>query len=107
VTDRPRADDPALRAGLLDADGRLTATAKRRAAQVRDSHRHLLAAVVRTIHGPWVYWCGDPRGQSWWQYAWLDDIGDPAAVDVWCSSCDTVGVVDLSEPSTPRVVAID
>jgi hypothetical protein len=104
MNDRPRAD--VLLPAMLEIRPKLTAQARARATEVRcqnqDPNRHLLAATVPTPYGVWVVWCGDPRGAGW-LCAWLDDIPDPAALPVWCSSCDEAGTVDLSDPATPRV----
>jgi hypothetical protein len=99
MNDRPRAD--ALLPVMLEIRPKLTAQARARATEARCPKRHLLAATVRTPHGLWLVWRGDPRGAGW-LCAWLDDIPDPAALPVWCSSCNEVGTVDLSDPATPR-----
>lgn len=98
---RPRAD--AMLPVMLEVRPKLSAQAQASAAEARcqNPNRHLLAATVRTAHGVWVVWCGDPRGAGW-LCAWLDDIPDPVALPVWCSSCDEVGTVDLSDPASPR-----
>jgi hypothetical protein len=75
--------------------------------------RHLLAAVMRTPFGPWIVWRGKEGpgpGLIWrgpglvgpdWQYGWTDELHDPAAVWVWCSSCKGEWFLDLSDTSAP------
>ena len=85
---------------------KLTPRTRPRAAEVRCPRTHLLAVTVRTPHGVWVAWRGNPVGAGW-LCAWLDDVADPAALPVWCGKCDTVWRVDLSKPTTPRLMRYD
>jgi len=98
--DRPRADElqPIM---LVGGKAKLAAHAKPYAAELRCPKRHLLAATVRTTHGPWVLWRGNMFGQPW-RSAWLDEIPDPAALPTRCQPCGMVWFLDVTDPTLPR-----
>jgi hypothetical protein len=105
MSGRPPAD--ALVPVMLEMHAKLTRDARSRGVEVRcpTRKRHLLAAVVQTMHGPWVVWRGDPRGSSAWLCAWRDDSADAARLSAWCD-CDRVWAVDVSSPAAPTAHAL-
>jgi hypothetical protein len=99
---RPRA--ATLLPVLVERPGKLTSTAASRALPVRCPRRHLLAAVIRTVYGRWVYRRGDPAGDGW-RCDWQADLDTPI-VDAWCN-CPNTWTVDLAAPGTPPALALD
>jgi hypothetical protein len=79
----------------------LTSAARARANEVRCPERHLLGAVIPTMHGNWLYWRGHPAGKGW-LCAWLDDVPDAAELRVWCSACNSdLWLLDVSDAANP------
>jgi hypothetical protein len=100
--DRPPAE-ALLPVMLVEGKAKLAAHTKPHAAEVRCPRRHLLGAVVRTAHGPWVLCRTGLFGQPW-RPAWWDEIGDTAALPVRCGSCPAgmVWFLDVTDPGSPR-----
>jgi hypothetical protein len=95
--DRPRADE--LLPVLVERPGKLIVSA-RQAAGLEwrcPPHRHLLAAAIQTVCGPWLYWHGDPR--DGWRCDWQTDLDSPT-VNAWCN-CPNAWTVDTAEPGKP------
>jgi hypothetical protein len=75
--------------------------------EVRCPKRHLLAAMVRTIHGVLVFRRVTFTGRPWGG-EWLDDIANPAAIQVSCLPCRSkTWTLDLSDPAHPRLMPYD
>ena len=99
---RPPADT--LLPVMVEKPGKLTTTAALRVVPRRCPRRHLLAAVIRTVYGSWVYLRGDAVGDGW-RCDWQADL-DSQIVDAWCT-CPNTWTVDLEAPGTPPALAID
>jgi hypothetical protein len=109
MSTRPNGDDMAF--FLTDYNrfepGRLklsTWARRHRLGEARCPERHLLATAIRTPHGILVLSRATFTGLGW-AGDWLDEIADPAAIEVWCRSCRAkTWTVDLSECAHPRVL---
>ena len=89
---------------MVDRPGKLTYVGRNAAtAEWRCPRRHLLAAVIKTLQGPWLYWHGSPLGDGW-QHAWQADL-DSLSVSAWCS-CPNTWTVDIAAPGTPPALAL-
>jgi predicted transposase YdaD len=88
---------------LAEGKAKLAAHVKPYATEIRCPRRHLLAATIRTAHGPLLLYRGGLLGQPW-RFAWLDEIGDPGSVPVRCGSCPAgmAWVLDITDPASPR-----
>ena len=65
--------------------------------EARCPERHLLVAAFQTIPGVLVLW-RTTLGGGGWAGDWLDEIADPAAIEVWCAKCRAkTWTVDLSD----------
>jgi hypothetical protein len=108
-SDRPAAYD--VMYFLLDHDvlepGRIRLSAwarQHRLGEARCPQRHLLAEPIRTPYGLLVMWRFTRSGGGW-SADWLDEIADPAAIEVWCLPCRAkTWTVDLSDCAHPRVM---
>ena len=76
----------------------------RQLSEARCPERHLLAAAFQTIHGVLVLSRTSITG-SGFGGDWLDEIADPAKIEVWCAKCRAKSwTVDLSDYAHPRVL---
>jgi hypothetical protein len=101
---RPVADE--LLRVMVDRPGKLNPRAARKLPvnESRCPSRHLLAAVVQTAHGPWLYWHDNSGVGAGWQCAWRADLDSPI-VRAWCN-CRDVWLVDTVMPDKPPTLAI-
>jgi hypothetical protein len=71
--------------------------------EVRCRRRHLLAAVVPTVYGPWLAWHGGMSSHGW-RTDWWDETANQAELLVWCAPCNFNHTLDLSDFTDPRLV---
>jgi hypothetical protein len=101
---RPPADK--VKEIVVDRAGKLTprTAAKVGVAEWRCPRQHLLAAVVPSPYGMWLYWRDNAGHGDGWQCAWQADL-DSARVRTWCN-CRDVWDIDTASPGTPPERAI-
>jgi hypothetical protein len=102
---QPRADnllrDNVARPGKLTSEASVSAVG-----EWRCPHEHLLAAVVPTPHGAWLYWRGSPLPiADGWLCAWRSDLDSPI-VRAWCNCRGDVWDVDTLSPRKPPTLSI-
>src|SRR5829696_7246500 len=84
---------------MVDRPEKLSHAARKAGAdEWRCLRRHLLAAVIKTTYGPWLYWHDNSGRSDGWQCAWQADL-DVSTVSAWCN-CPNTWTVDIASPGT-------